>query len=94
MSIVKAKRSVGAAAGLALFALATMHGSGQTAPSRSEIQHREQMMRSAAEAANQRTQRERETVNRQKELLQYQIRKNQRLQMKMQCRAAGGGTSC
>lgn len=93
MSGIGAKRSFGAAAGLAILCVVALpYAPGYAASSRSEIEHRAQMMRNSADAANQRTQRERETVDRQRELLQYQIRRNQRLHMKMQCRAAGGAS--
>jgi hypothetical protein len=70
--------------------LAVISGGESTfAASRGEIELRERALRNSADATNQRTIQERDTAERQRQLLQYQIRKNKRMQLKMQCRAAG-----
>jgi hypothetical protein len=98
MSTIKAKRSFpagGRAAGLALLTALTMAPDVSEAGSRrSEVEHRRQMLDNSAEAANQRSQQQRDIADKQKQLLEYQIRKSRRMQMKMQCKAAGGGLAC
>jgi hypothetical protein len=64
------------------------------AASRNEVEHRQQMLRDSAAAADQRSQQQRNIADKQRELLEYQVRKNKRMQMKMQCQLAGGGTAC
>jgi hypothetical protein len=79
----------------ALFAAVTVAGSAANAGStRTDLERRQQTMQSSADAASQRTARERETADRQRQLLEYQVRKNNRTQLKMQCKLAGGGNGC
>ena len=99
MSPVETKATFGAArqlaVGAALFAAVTVAGSGADAGStRTDLERRQQTMQSSSEAASERTIRERETADRQRQLLEYQVRKNKRMQLKMQCQLAGGGTAC
>jgi hypothetical protein len=83
------------AVGAALFAAVTMVGSGANAGStRTDLERRQQTMQSSSDAASERTTKERETADRQRQLLEYQVRKNNRMQQKMQCQLAGGGTRC
>jgi hypothetical protein len=98
MSTIKAKRSFpagGCAAGLALLAAVTLAAdAGNAGSRRSEIEHRQRMLQNSEDAANQRTLQQRDIADKQRQLLDYQIRKNKRMQMKMQCKAAGGGLAC
>jgi hypothetical protein len=83
------------AVALGLFAAVILvQSAGNAGPRRSEIEHRQQMLDNSAEAANQRTLQQRDIADRQKQLLEYQVRKAKRMQLKMQCKAAGGGLAC
>ena len=99
MSTIKTQGSFRAAgtlaAGAALFVAVIVAGSVANAGStRTDLERRQQTMQSSTDAANQRTIRERETADRQRQLLEYQVRKNNRTQLKMQCKLAGGGNGC
>lgn len=67
---------------------------GEATPKRSDLDRRQQTFESMDRAADQRAEQARETADRQRQLLEYQIRKNQRMQLRTQCQIAGGGASC
>jgi hypothetical protein len=79
---------------LALFAGAMLAHQPADATSRSAAEHRQRMLQNSEDAANQRTLQQRDIADRQKQLLEYQVRKAKRMQLKMQCKAAGGGLAC
>ena len=77
-------------AALALLAVISGATAGHAGSSRADIEQREQVLRNAAAAADQRSQQARDTADRQRRLIIDQFRRNKQLQ----CRAAGGGPAC
>jgi hypothetical protein len=91
---IQAKRSFARAgilaAGSALLAVMAGTSAGHAGPPSSAVlEQREQALQQSADGVDQRDKQAKTTADRQKQLLEYQVRKSQRTNQKLQCQSAG-----